>query len=71
MNEKIADFCSIITSMETGGEEIIFLQLLLVLMPYEKFLEIFPAARSKIMIKVLGGFFLIFGSGHILLARIV
>jgi hypothetical protein len=40
-------------------------------MPYEKFLEIFPAAKSKIMIKVIGGFFLIFGFGYILLALIV
>jgi len=40
-------------------------------MPYEKFLEIFPAAKSKIMIKVLGGFFLVFGFGYILLALFV
>lgn len=39
----------------------------MMLMPYEKFLEIFPAAKSRKTIKVIGGFFLIIGFGLIFL----
>ncbi|GLB32341.1 hypothetical protein LAD12857_42640 [Lacrimispora amygdalina] len=79
MNEKNAFFCSIMSSNKNrrGGDKIftaiafIVIGLFLMLMPYEKFLEIFPAAKSKKMIKVLGGFFLIFGFGYIVLTLIV